>query len=108
MRFYSQDGADIAADIYGSGPHGVVLAHGGRFTKADWAPQATFLAAHGFRVLAFDFRGFGESLAPPAAEHADDNVYLDVLAAVRYLHTHGSDSVSVIGASFGGELYRRD
>jgi esterase/lipase len=50
----------------------------------------------------FDFRGFGESLAPPAAEHADDNAYLDVLAAVRYLHTHGSHSVSVIGASFGG------
>lgn len=102
VRFYSQDGADIAADVYGSGPHGVVLAHGGRFTKADWAPQAAFLAAHGFRVLAFDFRGFGESLVPHAQEHADDNLPFDVLAAVRYLHRHGSRSVSVIGASLGG------
>ncbi len=57
----TQDGANIAAQLYGSGPRGVVLAHGGRFTKEDWVPQADFLAAHGFRVLAFDFRGFGES-----------------------------------------------
>src|ERR1700730_3689076 len=102
VRIHTQDGADIAADIYGSGSRGVVLAHGGRFTKADWAPQATFLAAHGFRVLAFDFRGFGESLAPSPTEHAEENVRLDVLAAVRYLHVHGAQTVSVVGASFGG------
>jgi hypothetical protein len=40
-----QDGANIAAQLYGSGARGVVLAHGGRFTKEDWAPQAEFLAA---------------------------------------------------------------
>jgi pimeloyl-ACP methyl ester carboxylesterase len=102
VRFHSQDGADIAADIYGSGARGVVLAHGGRCTKADWATQATFLAARGFHVLAFDFRGFGESLAPPSAKHAEDDVHLDVLAAVRYLHAHGAQTVSVVGASFGG------
>lgn len=101
-RFYGQDGADIAADLYGSGARGVVLAHGGRFTKTDWAPQAAILAAHGFRVLAFDFRGFGESLMPPSAEDGEANVRLDVLAAVRYLHEHGAETVSVVGASFGG------
>ena len=98
----TQDGANIAARLYGSGSRGVVLAHGGRFTKEDWAPQADFLAAHGFRVLAFDFRGFGESAAPPSLEHSDDNVRFDVLAAVRYLREHGAHTVSVVGASFGG------
>jgi pimeloyl-ACP methyl ester carboxylesterase len=98
----TQDGATIAAQLYGSGTRGVVLAHGGRFTKEDWAPQADILAAHGFRVLAFDFRGFGESPAPPSPEHSDDDACSDVLTAVRYLHERGAKTVSVIGASFGG------
>ena len=102
VRFQSQDGADLAADIYGSGARGVVLAHGGRLTKADWAPQAAILAANGFRVLAFDFRGFGESSMPPAGGHGEDDVRFDVLAAVRYLHERGAQTVSVVGASFGG------
>ena len=98
----TQDGTTIAADLYGSGTRGVVLAHGGRFTKADWAPQAKILVAHGFCVLAFDFRGFGESPVPPAALQSDEAVRFDVLAAVRYLHHHGAETVSVVGASFGG------
>lgn len=98
----TQHGANIAAQLYGSGTRGVVLAHGGRFTKEDWAPQAEVLAAHGFRVLAFDFRGFGESPAPPSPEHSDDDARFDVLAAVRYLRKHGARTVSVVGASFGG------
>jgi dienelactone hydrolase len=98
----TQDGTTIAADLYGSGTRGVVLAHGGRFTKADWAPQAKILAAHGFCVLAFDFRGFGESPVPPAALQTDEALRFDVLAAVRYLHQHGARTVSVVGGSFGG------
>jgi pimeloyl-ACP methyl ester carboxylesterase len=98
----TQDGANIAARLYGSGTRGVVLAHGGRFTKEDWAPQAEFLAAQGFRVLAFDFRGFGASPAPPSLEHSNDDARFDVLAAVRYLRKHGVQTVSVVGASFGG------
>ena len=98
----TRDDANIAAQLYGSGTRGVVLAHGGRFTKEDWAPQADFLAAQGFRVLAFDFRGFGKSPAPPSPKDSDENVRFDVLAAVRYLREHGAQTVSVIGASFGG------
>jgi pimeloyl-ACP methyl ester carboxylesterase len=69
---------------------------------STWAPQAALLAAHGFHVLAFDFRGYGESLAPSSPEHAEENARLDVLAAVRYLHVHGAQTLSVVGASFGG------
>lgn len=98
----TQDGAAIAADLYGAGTRGVVLAHGGRRTKADWAPQAEILAAHGFCVLAFDFRGFGESPVPPPALQSDEALRFDVLAAVGYLHQHGARTVAVVGASFGG------
>ena len=102
VTLQTPDGATLAADLYGTGARGVVLAHGGRRTKADWAPQAKILAARGFRVLAFDFRGFGESPVPPPALQGDEALRFDVLAAVRYLHSHGAQTVSVIGASFGG------
>jgi pimeloyl-ACP methyl ester carboxylesterase len=106
VSFSTQDGALIAADLYGKGERGVVLAHGGRFTKESWAKQAQTLADAGFQVLAFDFRGFGQSRGPATAKFPEgaiqDGVQYDVLAAVRYLHEHGAKSVSVVGGSFGG------
>jgi pimeloyl-ACP methyl ester carboxylesterase len=106
VSFSTQDGALIAADLYGKGERGVVLAHGGQFTKESWSKQARTLADAGFRVLAFDFRGFGESRGPATAKYPagaiQDGVQYDVLAAVRYLHAHGAKSVSVVGGSFGG------
>src|SRR5579864_5721460 len=102
VSFASEDGGLIYADLYGEGDRGVVLAHGGRFTKESWQPQAQQLARAGFHVLAFDFRGFGKSHGP-----GDSNMYsapmrLDVIAAVDYLRNKGTRDVAVVGASFGG------
>lgn len=91
----------VHADLYGKGERGVVLAHGGRFTKESWASQAQSLARADFRVLAIDFRGRGQSRGGPQPDSQND-VHLDVLAAVRYLHDTGAANVSVVGASFGG------
>ena len=102
VRFATQDGGLIYADVYGNGQRGVVLAHGGQFNKESWAKQAQILAHAGFRVLAFDFRGYGKSSGPGQADLDTAPVYLDVLAAVRYLRKTGSKTVSVVGASFGG------
>lgn len=99
----TDDGAQIAADLYGNGTRGVVLAHGGRFTKESWKPQAQALAQSGFRVLAFDFRGFGQSHGPGDSDMYSAPLYLDVLAGVRYLHEHGARTVSVVGGSFGAD-----
>ncbi len=101
VSFPTPDGGVVFADLYGSGDRGVVLAHGGRFTKESWKPQAQELVKAGFRVLAFDFRGRGQSHGPQSKSN-DDGVEFDVLAAVRYLHAHGVKTVSVVGASFGG------
>ena len=76
-------GGLIYADLYGKGDRGVVLAHGGRFTKESCQPQAQTLARAGFRVLAFDFRGFGKSHGPGDSDMFTAPVQLDVLAAVR-------------------------
>jgi alpha-beta hydrolase superfamily lysophospholipase len=100
--FPTQDGGVVCADIYGKGERGVVLAHGGRFNKESWTKQAQVLAKAGFRVVAIDFRGRGQSHGPQSSS-GDDGAEYDVLAAVRYLRKNGAKSVSVVGASFGGE-----
>jgi acetyl esterase/lipase len=102
ISFATEDGGLIHADLYGEGERAVVLAHGGRFNKASWAPQARVLAAAGFRVVALDFRGYGESRGPGDADVLSAPLYLDVLAAVRWLRANGAKSVAVIGGSMGG------
>ena len=101
VSFSTSDGGLIYADLYGMGERGVVLAHGGRFHKESWEKQAQVLVGAGFRVLAFDFRGYGQSRGPESKSDEDREAY-DVLAAVRYLRKTGAKTVSVVGASFGG------
>jgi pimeloyl-ACP methyl ester carboxylesterase len=101
VSFPTEDGGVVYADIYGKGERGVVLAHGGRFNKESWEKQALELTKAGFRVVAIDFRGYGQSHGPQS-KSGFDGVEYDVLAAVRYLHKTGAKSVSVVGASFGG------
>ncbi len=102
VSFPTQDGGIVYANLYGKGDRGVVLAHGGRFNKESWEKQARALTKAGFRVLAIDFRGRGQSKGGPQTNPNDDGVRFDVLAAVRYLRKSGAKTVSVVGASFGG------
>jgi len=102
VSFPTQDGGLIYADIYGEGARGVVLAHGGRFNKESWEKQARVLEKAGFRVLAIDFRGVGQSRGPGQSDLDSAPLHLDVLAAVRYLRKAGATTVSVVGGSMGG------
>lgn len=102
VSFPTDDGGRVYADLSGSGSRGVVLAHGGRFTKESWATQARALADAGFRVLAIDFRGRGQSRGGPRLAPGDEGLRFDVLAAVRYLRDNGATWVAVVGGSMGG------
>lgn len=102
VSFPTDDGGLVYADVYGRGDRAVVLAHGGQFNKESWKQQAQTLVAAKFRVLALDFRGYGKSRGPGDADPMDAPLYLDVLAAVRYLRKTGATRVSVVGASMGG------
>lgn len=102
VSFPTEDGGIVYADLYGKGDRGVVLAHGGRFEKESWEKQARELEAAGFRCLAIDFRGRGQSHGGTRLQPGDEGYHFDVLAAVRYLHRSGAKTVSVVGASFGG------
>lgn len=102
VSFPTGDGGLIYASLYGKGDRGVVLAHGGRFNKESWDKQAQVLTQAGLRVLAFDFRGYGQSQGPGQADPLGAPLHLDVLAAVRYLRGKGAKTVSVVGGSMGG------
>jgi len=102
VRIGTKDGGVIYADIYGQGERGVVLAHGGRFNKESWAAQARVLSDAGFHVLAFDFRGYGNSKGPGQQDIYTAPLHLDVLAAVRELRKRGAKTVAVVGGSLGG------
>ena len=103
LTFPTQDGWIIHADQYGTGDRGVVLAHGGRFNKGSWERQARVLVNAGFRALAIDLRGFGESRGGAQTLLVDELRHFDVLAAVHYLQKTGAQTVSVVGASMGGD-----
>lgn len=102
ISFPTEDGAVIAANLYGGGDRAVLLVHGGQFTKESWAPQVPAFIAAGYEVLAIDLRGFGQSKHPGEPYPTDAQLALDVLAGVRYLHAHGAKTVSIVGGSMGG------
>ena len=103
VSFPAEDGWVIHGSMYGAGDRGVVLIHGGRFTKESWLPQAQELAKVGFLVLAIDLRGYGMSTEGPAAQNPGFGSPLDALAAMRYLRERGAKTISIVGASMGAD-----
>lgn len=91
------NGFSMAYDEAGSGP-AVVLIHGYPLCRQMWRPQLEALAAAGFRVIAPDLRGFGESDATgedwSMATFADDVIGL--------MDALGIEQAVVGGMSMGG------
>ncbi|MDF0528616.1 alpha/beta hydrolase [Tsukamurella sp. 8F] len=83
----------------GVGP-AVVLLHGFLFDRSMWEPQLDALAAAGYRGIAADLVGFGDSVVDrdsvPLTEHAD--------AAADALRRLGVESAVVVGHSMGGQV----
>ena len=92
-------GHTIAALVEGP-EHGfpVMLAHGGGQTKRAWKKVTATLATHGFRAIALDLRGHGDSA------WADDGAYDIVDFAGDLVAVAGALECrpALIGASLGG------
>ena len=88
LRFFAADDTPLLGVVVGSGPRGVVLAHGQDGDFCEWLPYARELAAGGYRVLAYDSR-------------SGIRVDLDMAAAIETLRRTGSEHVISMGSSAG-------
>jgi pimeloyl-ACP methyl ester carboxylesterase len=99
LRLVNAAGLSISAVDLGSGPLGVVLAHQSDASLCQWLPYAQSLANRGYRVLAFDFAGYGSSSQPRQKTYVED-----LRTAVAYLRDRGTSHVVIIGASMGATM----
>jgi pimeloyl-ACP methyl ester carboxylesterase len=97
FRFTTGDGATLVGLTLGTGRTGLVLGHQLGSDLCEWLPQARAFARRGYRVLVFDFAGFGDSLSGP-----DSRVDTDVVAATAELRRRGAEQVVLVGSSMGG------
>jgi pimeloyl-ACP methyl ester carboxylesterase len=78
----------------------VVLMHAITGTSESWQPQIATLAKLGYRVVAFDRRGWGKSLADPATGPQPGHASEDLHALADYLSLDRFHLVGVAGGGF--------
>ncbi len=93
----AQDGTELYYYDWGTGAP-VVLIHGWPLTSASWEGQARVLAENGFRVIAYDRRGFGRS-DWPFTGYNYDTLATDLGAVLDTLNLQGA---TLVGFSMGG------
>jgi pimeloyl-ACP methyl ester carboxylesterase len=105
VRFFALDRVQLVGVELGQGPRVVILAHQGGAGEGlflcAWMPYARALAAQGYRVIAFDHRGFGSS-GQASNFSRRRRVDFDVFAAIRFARARGATSIVLAGASLGG------
>jgi pimeloyl-ACP methyl ester carboxylesterase len=78
----------------------VVLLHANTGTSASWQPQFESFVAAGYRTIAFDRRGWGESLADPQSGPQPASVAEDLAALVDRLALPRFHLLGVAGGGF--------
>lgn len=94
----SADPVHLHIDDSGGGGRPVLLIHGWPLSAQAWDPQVQALRDAGYRVVAYDRRGFGRSDKPASAY--DYDVLADDL--LRVLDLCGLQDVTLVGFSMGG------
>jgi pimeloyl-ACP methyl ester carboxylesterase len=78
----------------------IVLLHANTGTSVSWESQAVAFAREGYRVIGFDRRGWGKSLANPATGPQPGSVAADLDALVDHLKLDKFHLVGVAGGGF--------
>ncbi|ERK17584.1 Non-heme chloroperoxidase [Pantoea sp. AS-PWVM4] len=95
--FKTTDGTQIYFKDWGKGKP-VLFSHGWPLDADMWDSQMNFLAERGYRVIAFDRRGFGRS-DQPWQGYDYDTFASDINDLINHL---GLDKVTLVGFSMGG------
>jgi 3-oxoadipate enol-lactonase len=93
--FVELEGGKIYFEVAGSG-HPLVLIHGGQMDSRMWDEQFT-LFSKTYRVIRYDYRGFGKSPAATKVFAGED----DLAALLKYL---GVKKAYIVGLSLGGRV----
>jgi pimeloyl-ACP methyl ester carboxylesterase len=93
----TRDSTDIYVKDWGTG-RPVILMHGWPLSADSWDDQAVPLAQAGYRVIAYDRRGFGRSGQPFGGY--DYDTLADDLADV--IEATGAADATIVGFSMGG------
>src|SRR3569623_2752250 len=100
MAVATINGISIQFDDVGSGDDVLVLVHGHPFDRSMWSPQLGTISAAGWRVIAADLRGYGQS------DVVGGTTLFEVFAKdIASLLDHlGISSVVIGGLSMGGQI----
>ena len=93
----AHDGGELPTFSRGAGPT-FLFSHGVSISSRAWVKQFDELPEHGVRVVAYDHRGHGTSVAG-ATGHSIENLALDVQTVIDDLDLH---DVVLVGHSMGG------
>ncbi|MEQ1754285.1 MAG: alpha/beta hydrolase [Micropepsaceae bacterium] len=97
--FQGADGVALVGDVTGSPHRGtVLLAHGGGQTRHAWSSAASKLALQGWRAVALDLRGHGESEWSPIGDYRMQRFAEDLVVVADQL----GERPALVGASLGG------
>jgi len=110
VRFEAEDGVALSAWVMRPSPgtvdpRWILICHGnaGNLSEGGRAEHYAGLRDLGLGILAFDYRGYGESAGAPS----ERGVYLDAAAAYRLLHDSlgvPSDRIVIFGHSLGSAV----
>ena len=92
------DKVHLHIDDSGGDGRPVVLIHGWPLSAQAWEPQVSALQAAGYRVVAYDRRGFGRSDKPESG-YSYDTLADDLQ---RVMDQCGLQNVTLVGFSMGG------
>jgi uncharacterized protein len=99
VSFTTPDHLKLTAWLWdGGGSTALICSHETLGDKSNWAEAAPRLAIHGYKVLAFNFRGYGDSQGPLDRGRLDQ----DMLTAISFMQSHGARKIILLGASLGG------
>jgi pimeloyl-ACP methyl ester carboxylesterase len=93
-----EDGIHLHIEDSGGSGRPVVLIHGWPLSAQAWGPQISALQAAGYRVIAYDRRGFGRS-DKPESDYSYDTLTDDLH---RVMNQCELQDVTLVGFSMGG------